>query len=63
MDCDDILAYMKAEFEKNKDAISWIKMRQLANGNRIETLKLIRCDSSVEWLNFIKSSKMMMNFV
>lgn len=54
---------MREEYEKNKTYIEFLEGRMEANGNRIETLKWIRCETNNDWLNFIKSSKMMLNFI
>lgn len=63
MECDDVLALMHEQFNENLGLITWLDQRMDANRNRIETLKQIRCDSSIEWLNFIKSSKKMLAFI
>lgn len=63
MNYDDTLALMNEEFNKNKDLIDFLEGRIQANKNRVDTLKEIRCESSIEWLNFIKSSKQILKLI
>ena len=50
-------------YQRNRAFIDWLESRIKANGNRIETLKWLRCESNKEWFNFLKSSKMMLKFI
>lgn len=63
MKLSDDLALLKQQYEFRKDDIREFEVQIAMNQRRISTLETLRCQSSTEWLNFIRHSKYVLNLI
>ncbi|CAK59291.1 unnamed protein product (macronuclear) [Paramecium tetraurelia] len=59
----DDLALLKQQIELHGDDTAYFRNEIIKDNRRIEVLEELRCQQSKNWLNFIKSSKYILNLI